>query len=303
MAFQKFKPEVWSQKFMEDLDKTLVFKEDCNHDYEGDAKKPGDAVRIFGLGDVEIGAWHHGKLEKLGDAQEVTGHSILMPINEIRTFNFEVGDDLDKAQAMGGSGLMGKFTTKAKDNVADVIDQFIAKLHIEKYDATNKATTASVQQAFPSAPAQITANPSGTNYILDVIDNAYLKLLENNVSRNTKVTLTAPPWFIMMLKRAYVELDTDNSEMLKNGRVGRYGGIILKESNNVAHYTETVSSADKDVYHIQLKTDEALAFVNPYTHMEGYRPDLTFIDCVKGYTLFDGMVVAPKQIIDLNVYK
>jgi hypothetical protein len=287
MAFQKFKPEVWSQKFMEDLDKTLVFKEDCNHTYEGDAKKPGDAVRIFGLGDVEIGAWHHGKLEQLATAQEVTGHSILMPINEIRTFNFEVGDDLDKAQAMGGSGLMGKFTTKAKDNVADVIDQFIAGLHVGNCDLANA-----------SAPAQLTAQT-----ILDAIDEAYLKLLENNVSRNTKVTLTAPPWFIMMLKRAYVELDTDNSAMLKNGRVGRYGGITLKESNNVFHRAETVSGASKDVYHIQLKTDEAIAFVNPYTHMEGYRPDLTFIDCVKGYTLFDGMVVAPKQVIDLNVYK
>ena len=286
MAFQKFKPEVWSQKFMEDLDKTLVFKEDCNHTYEGDAKKPGDAVRIFGLGDVEIGAWHHGKLEQLSTAQEVTGHSILMPINEIRTFNFEVGDDLDKAQAMGGSGLMGKFTTKAKDNVADVIDQFIAGLHVGE-----------CEKAFTSDVA-IDSNPSNASatYILDAIDEAYLKLLENNVSRITKVTLTAPPWFIMMLKRAYVELDTDNSAMLANGRVGRYGGITLKESNNV--YTDASGHS-----HIQLKTDEAIAFVNPYTHMEGYRPDLTFIDCVKGYTLFDGMVVAPKQVIDLNVYK
>lgn len=285
MAFEKFKPEVWSQKFMEDLDKTLVFKEDCNHSYEGDAKKPGDAVRIFGLGDVNIGAWHHGKLEQLSTAQQVTGHSILMPINEIRTFNFEVGDDLDKAQAQGGSGLMGKFTTKAKDNVADVIDQFIAGLHVGECD------TAFVNDT------QIEADPNGSNkYILDAIDEAYLKLLENNVSRNTKVTLTAPPWFIMMLKRAYVELDTDNSAMLANGRVGRYGGITLKESNNV--YKDA-----NNHYHIQLKTDEAIAFVNPYTHMEGYRPDLTFIDCVKGYTLFDGMVVAPKQVIDLNVYK
>lgn len=283
MAFQKFKPEVWSQKFMEDLDKTLVFKEDCNHSYEGDAKKPGDAVRIFGLGDVKIGAWHHGKLETLSPAQEVTGHSILMPINELRTFNFEVGDDLDKAQAMGGSGLMGKFTTKAKDNVADEIDQFIAKLHVGNCD-----------NGLAAGNTQVTKNN-----ILDAIDEAYLKLLENNVSRNTKVTLTAPPWFIMMLKRAYVELDTDNSAMLKNGRVGRYGGIILKESNNVYHATES----GHDVFHIQVKTDEAIAFVNPYTHMEGYRPDLTFIDCVKGYTLFDGMVVAPKQVVDLTVYK
>ena len=283
MAFQKFKPEVWSSKFMEDLDKTLVFKENCNHTYEGDAKKPGDGVRILGLGDVNIGAWHHGKLETLSTAQEVTGHSIYMPINEIRHFNFEVGDDLDKAQAQGGSGLMAKFTSKAKDGMADEIDQFIAGLHVGNCDLAS------------STPTAITALN-----ILDAIDNAYLKLLENNVSRSTKVTLTAPPWFIMFLKRAYVELDTDNSAMLANGRVGRYGGIILKESNNVFHQTDANSH---DVYHIQLKTDEAIAFVNPYTHMEGYRPDDYFKDCVKGYTLFDGMLIAPKQCVNLNVYK
>ena len=286
MAFQKFKPEVWSQKFMEDLDKTLVFKENCNHSYEGDAKKPGDAIRILGLGDVKIDAWHNGKLGQLSTPQEVTGHSIVMPINEIRYFNFEVGSDLDEAQAQGGSGLMGKFNTKAKDKMADEIDQFIAGLHVGNCD-----------KAFVN-DAQITADPTDTTktYILDAIDDAYLKLLENNVSRSTKVTLTAPPWFIMMLKRAYVELDTDNSAMLANGRVGRYGGITLKESNNV--FVDSNSHS-----HIQLKTDEALAFVNPYTHMEGYRPDDFFKDCVKGYTLFDGMVIAPKQVIDLNVYK
>ncbi len=287
MSFQKFKPEVWSAKFLEDLDKKLVFKEDCNHSYEGDARKPGDGVRILGLGDVEIKAWHDGKLHKLSDPQEVSGNSIYMPINEIRYFHFFV-DDLDKRQAQGGSGLMGKYMSKAKDRMAEEIDTFIANMHVGKCDT-----------AFQNA-TQISADGgNSTMAILDVIDAAYLKLLERNVSRDTKVTLTAPPWFIMMLKRAYVELDTDNSAMIANGRVGRYGGITLKESNNVAHATES----GNDVYHIQLKTDEALAFVNPYTHQEGYRPDDAFEDCVKGYTLFDGMVVQPHQIIDLNVYK
>lgn len=285
MAFQKFKPEVWSAKFMDDLDKTLVFKENCNHAYEGDARKPGDGVRILGLGDVQINAWHNGQLGSVGTAQEVTGNSIYMPINEIRYFNFEVGDDLDKAQAQGGSGLMARFQSKAKDGVADEIDQFIAGLHVGE-----------CQKAYNSDQLISVQGGSGAVAILDAIDTAYLKLLENNVSRSTKVTLTAPPWFIMMLKRAYVELDTDNSAMLANGRVGRYGGIILKESNNV--YKDA-----SDHYHIQLKTDEAIAFVNPYTHMEGYRPDEYFKDCVKGYTLFDGKVVQPKQVIDLNVYK
>ena len=287
MSFQKFKPEVWSAKFMEDLDKTLVFKENCNHSYEGDARKVGDSIRIFGLGDVPIGAWHNGKLNELDAPDEISGNSIVMPINEVRYFHFYV-DDLDKAQALGGRGMMGKYETKAKDNMAEDIDSFIAKMHV------GVAT-----QAY-NTPVQLTVDGTGTTTaILDAIDNAYLTLLERNVSRNTKVTLTAAPWFIMMLKRAYVELDTDNSAMIANGRVGRYGGIQLKESNNCYHATES----GNDVYHFQLKTDDALAFVNPYTHMEGYRPDRAFKDCVKGYTIFDGKVIQPKQVIDLNVYK
>lgn len=296
MSFQKFKPEVWAAKFMEDLDMKLVFKENCNHSYEGDARKPGDGVRILGLGDVEIKAWHDGKLHKLSDPQEISGNSIYMPINEIRYFHFFV-DDLDKRQAQGGSGLMGKYMSKAKDRMAEHIDTFIANMHVDKVPVAFETETGGVKTP---TPVQLSADGSGgTTAILDAIDEAYLHLLDNNVSRDTNVTLTAPPWFIMMLKRAYVELDTDNSAMLKNGRVGRYGGITLKESNDVAHRDES----GNDVYHIQLKTDEALAFVNPYTHQEGYRPDDAFEDCVKGYTLFDGMVVAPKQIIDLNVYK
>lgn len=287
MSFQKFKPEVWSEKFMEDLDMKLVFKENCNHSYEGDARKPGDGVRILGLGEVPIYGWHDGKLHQLPDADEVSGNSVYMPINEIRYFHYVVGD-LDQEQAKGGKGLISKYQSKAKDKMAEEIDSFIAKMHVGNCETAYQAGT------------QITFDGgNSTTAILDAIDTAYLKLLEANVSRDTKVTLTAPPWFIMMLKRAYVELDTNNSAMLKNGRVGRYGGIELKESNNVYHATES----SHDVYHIQLKTDEALAFVNPYTHSEGYRPDKFFEDCVKGYTLFDGMVVAPKQVIDLNVYK
>lgn len=288
MSFQKFKGEVWSEKFQEDLDKTLVFKENTNHTYEGDARKEGDSVRIFKLGDVPIGAWHNGKLGQLPNPDDISGSSFLMPINEINYFNFFM-DDLDKEQAKGGKGLLAKYTTKAKDNMADIIDQFIAKLHLGE-----------TPLAFSTA-VNVTANGSGgTTAILDAIDTAYLKLLENNVSRSTKVTLTLPPALVMMLKRAYVELDTDNSAMIANGRVGRYGGIILKESNNCAYSDTEVSN--KRVYHCQLKTDNAIAFVNPYTHMEGYRPDDYFKDCVKGYTLYDGKVVAPKECVDFNVY-
>lgn len=278
MSFQNFIPEAWSAKFMDDLERKLVFKENCNHSYEGDAKQVGDGVRILGLGDVSTYEWVDGKLHELPAAEDVSGSTMYMPINHIRYYNFKVGD-LDKAQAQGGNGLLAKYMDKASTAVASAMDTFIAGMHVGKVEAT------AVQQATAET-------------VLDIIDAAYLQLLQNDVSRDTTVTMTVPPWMTMVLKRAYVELDTDNSEMMKNGRVGRYGGIIIKESNNVYHADED----GHDVYHIQVKTNGALAFVNPHTHSEGYRPDNTFEDCVKGYSLFDGMPVAPKQCIDLRVY-
>ena len=179
MSFQKFKGEVWSEKFQDDLEKTLVFKENTNHTYEGDAKKEGDSVRIFRLGDVPIGAWHNGKLGQLPNPDDISGSSFLMPINEINYFNFFM-DDLDKEQAKGGSGLLAKYTTKAKDNMADIINQFIASLHLNK-----------VEVAYSTVPKVSADGSNGSaTPILDAIDTAYLKLLNNNVSRSTKVTLT-----------------------------------------------------------------------------------------------------------------
>ena len=178
--------------------------------------------------------------------------------------------------------------TQVKYAVANKQDAFIGAL----------VSDPAVVPAYSTPPTVVAGTASaGEANILDAIDAALLKLLENDVRRTTEITLTAPPKFISILKRAYVELDTDNSEMMRNGRVGRYAGITIKESNNC--YKTGV--ANSKVTHIQVKTNNAIAFVKPYLHLESYRPDGYFEDAVKGYSLYDGKVVRPKEIIDLNV--
>ena len=287
MALEKFIPEIWAKQFDKELERQLVFYENTNHKYEGIAKNPGDTVKILGLGMPTLTSYSDGKLHAVPTPEAIQDLSQTMPIRQIEEFAFYV-DDLEKRQAEGGAGLLGEYMNQVKYLVANKQDAYIAGL---------VADTA-VAKAYNTAPT-VVAGTAGSNEanILDAIDVALLKLLENDIQRTTEITLTAPPAFIQMLKKAYVELDTNNSEMMKNGRVGRYAGITIKESNNCLK----TGNANSKITHIQVKTNNAIAFVKPYLHLESYRPDGYFQDAVKGYSLYDGKVVRPKEIIDLNV--
>ena len=289
MALEKFIPEIWAKQFDKELERQLVFYENTNHKYEGQAKQPGDTIKILGLGSPTLTSYTDGKLHAVPTPEAIEDLSQTMPIRHIEEFAFYV-DDLEKRQAEGGSGLLGEYMSQVKYAVANKQDAFIASLVAD--NNVKKANTAGSEPTVVAGTAG-----AGEVNILDAIDEALLKLLENDVQRTSEITLTAPPAFVQMLKRAYVELDTNNSEMMANGRVGKYGGIIIKESNNVYK----TGAANSKVTHIQLKTNNAIAFVKPYLHLESYRPQGYFQDAVKGYSLYDGKVVKPKEIINLNV--
>jgi len=279
MSFQNFIPTVWAEGINRELERAHVFVADCNKQYEGEVKKQGDSVRILGVGKPTISATTSKDI-KLGDAETVEDTAVTMPIKQIRYFNYKV-DDIDKRQAV--DGIMEALSKETSEGLADEMDKYVADLA--------KADEAVLHT---EAPTQITkAN------VIETIDEALVRLYANDVKPTSKITLTVPPWFYMILKQRYVDLDTDNSDMLKNGKVGRYGNVIVKMSNNVSSATQSGHDASL----IQLKTDRAIAFANPMTHVEPYRPEKSFSDAVKGFVLFDGKIVRPKEMIVLNCYK
>ena len=54
MAYQNFIPDVWSTAINRELERSLVYAEGCNRQYEGEVKKMGDTVRILGVGKPTI---------------------------------------------------------------------------------------------------------------------------------------------------------------------------------------------------------------------------------------------------------
>ena len=97
----------------------------------------------------------------------------------------------------------------------------------------------------------------------------------------------------MTLKQAYTALDTDNSKMLENGKVGKYGNVTIRMSNNIQQDTN-----GNDL--VMVRTNKAIAFAKPMIHSEPYRPEKRFSDAVKGFVLYDAKIVRPKEMIVLN---
>ncbi len=277
MAYSNFIPSVWSESINRELERACVFAEDCNRQYEGDVSKKGDSVHILGVGKPTIKSLARENASgEIEPAEEVNDTSVILSINQIRYFNYKVGD-IDKAQAVGG--LMDALSEETSEGLANEIDKYIGAMALDSDVST-----------LTSAPTMITKDN-----VLSVLDDAIEKLQENDVNMANGVVVTVSPRFYKLFKQAYISNDTSNSKMLENGKVAMYGNVVVKLSNNVA---KTDSGATDN---IMIRTKRAIAFVNPLTHTEAYRPENSFADAVKGYALFDGKVVRPKEIININV--
>lgn len=283
MSYQNFIPTVWNEQIDRELERLCVFAEDCNRKYEGEVKDKGESVKILGVGKPTIRSI--AKADRNNDieaAETIEDTSIIMVIDQIRYFNYKVGD-IDKAQAVGG--VMDALQEETSEGLANEVDTYIANLAKEKQAVKLYATAKKVVVTKEEA--------DGERNVLRVLDDAAKVLYKNDVKTSTPIIATVDVDFYMAFREAYGDKDTDNSKILKNGKVAMYGNITIKMSNNVAK--------DGDTSLIQVKTKRAIAYAKPLTHTEPYRPENGFADAVKGFILFGAKIVRPKEMVVANV--
>ncbi len=283
MAYENFIPSVWNEGIERELERMCVFVEDCNRKFEGSVKKKGESVTILGVGKPTIKSLSKANKNNDIDApEEIEDTSTIMYINQIRYFNYMVGD-IDKAQSVGG--IMDALEQETSEGLADEVDRYISGFAVDS----------SVTALYGTAPVKAVSGTAGAGEknVLHILDEAVQKLYEHDVKTSATIVVTVSPRFYTLFKRAYINKDTNNSEIMKNGRVGKYGNVIVKMSNNV--YVKD------GVDNIMIRTQRAIAYANPLTHSEPYRPEKKFADAVKGFILFDAKVVRPKEVININV--
>lgn len=283
MAYQNFIPTVWNEAIDRELERLCVFAEDCNRKYEGKVKEKGESVKILGVGKPTIKSIaFKDKNKDIDDAEEIEDTSIIMQINQIRYFNYKVGD-IDKAQAVGG--VMEALQAETSEGLANEVDTYIAGM-AKKEEAVKLYTTA----------PKCVAGTAGTGEInvLKALRDARKYLTKNDVKQNTKIVATVDADFEDLFVEAYTDKNTNNSDNLKNGAIGMYHKMLIKSSNNVA----TDKSGNSL---IMVRTQRAIAYVKALTHTEAYRPEKGFADAVKGFILFDAKIVRPKEMVVINV--
>ena len=277
MAYSNFIPSVWAETINRELERQCVFAGDCNRIYEGEISRKGDSVHILGVGKPTIKSIERANASgEIDAAEEIEDTSTILTVNQIRYFNYKVGD-IDKAQTVGG--LMDALSKETSEGLANEMDRYIANMALDQ----------TVEKLTSEDTLITSAN------VLSTLDDAIEKLQENDVNFSGGVVITVSPRFYKLFKQAYIGKDTDNSAMLENGKVAMYGNVTVKLSNNVAKSNSGATD------NIMIRTKRAIAFVNPLTHTEAYRPEKSFADAVKGFALFDGKVVRPKEIININV--
>ncbi len=298
MSYANFIPQHWRGHIERGLNRLCVYAEDCNRNYEGDVKRCGDTVHILGTGKPTI----HTLAREAADGniqgpEIVEGTDTILLIDQIRYFNFKVGD-IDKQLAV--DGVMETLTDEATEGLADKVDQHLSKMQLNVTSHTEKNEDGEDVEIITAASvvdgvAEVSELALTKDNVLDLLDRGREKLLEHNVKSVTEIVVVLPPRVETCFRRAYMTEDTNNHEEMKHGKIAKYANLTIKVSNNVPMV------AEEGIYHIQMKTKRAIAYAQPLRHVEAYRPEDSFADAVKGFILFGAKIVRKKEIVNLKV--
>ena len=281
MSIQNFIPTIWSARLLNHLDKSHVYLNLLNRDYEGEIKNFGDTVKINQVGDVSIKDYTKGT--DIDAPEDITGEQQELKIDQAKYFNFAV-DDVDNAQT--NPKLMDKAMQRAAYAMNDVVDAFAANLlainvHADNAIGTNEA---------PIVPTKADAY----DYLVD-LDT---KLTEANVAKMGRWGVIPAFYHGLLLKDdRFVGNGTDyNQAILEGGEVGKAAGFTVYVSNNVPH-TEGAK------YKVIAGTTEAGSYAEQILNTEAYRPEKRFSDAVKGLHTYGAKVLQSKCIAVLTCNK
>ncbi len=266
MAITNFIPTIWSQTLFEELQNNYVGVKLSSREFEGEIKSQGDRVKINGLGPVNV--FDYTKNANMPDPQVLSDTTRTLVIDQAKGFNFYI-DSIDDVQS--SPKLIQGAMKRAADALSDEADKYIYSLYDEEV-------------------TEIVAPDLTRDNIINALSLVRRQLMENNVPNSAKISLEIPPAIEQVLVSANVLTDTNNSEVLSRGYVGKMLGFDIYVTNNI-------QMSDDGLYRCIARTERAIAFAEQINSIKPYVPERRNGTAVKGLHLYGAKIVYPKEMV------
>ena len=277
MAVANFKKQVWSSKIQHQLETITSLKDHCDFQFEGEVKQ-AERIKILGVVRPTIRTYVPGTALVREGAND---NAQYMDIDQFRYFDFEV-DDVEKAQSQ--KGLIEALSKEATLGLSEEADAYVASLVVADKANLNSAASTDIS----------TVTDGG----ISLIESGFATLYGNNCKPSDTFHLEITPEWYTILRPEIITLDTNNSEIIKKGYVGKYGNALISIENMLG----TWNDGTRNTKLAMLRTNKAIAFAGQIDKVEAYRPQDAFSDAIKGLYVFGSKIVRPEQIYLFPIY-
>lgn len=277
MAVANFKQTVWAKKIQTQLDTITSLKNHCDFEYEGEIKY-AERVKILGVVRPTVRTYVPGT-----DLIRESGkdNSQFMDIDQFRYYDFDV-DDVEKVQSKPGK--IEKLTEEGNKALSEEADKYVASLVAKEKANLSSASSTDISGV--------------TDGGISLIEGGFKTLYKNNCKVTDNYFLEIDPEWYTILRPEIITLDTDNSDLIKKGFVGKYGNALISIENLLA----TWNDGTRDCILCMLRTSKAIAFAGQLEKVEAFRPQNGFSDAVKALYVFGAKIVRPEQIYLFPIY-
>jgi hypothetical protein len=270
MTLNQMIPEVWSNRILARLEKSLVYAQPGTtmQDHSGEVSAYGDVLHFHGLSDVSL--IDYQKNVTTLNYELLEDDRVSLVVDQSKAFATAV-DDIDKAQQH--PKVLDRIAGRASYLLAETADRHVASRYTE------------------AAPENVTAASAFDS------SNIYSKFVELSVEMSEKDIpaegryAVIPPAVVGMLQQNPSFLEAQR-EVVLNAEVGMVAGIRLLASNNVP--------LAAGVYSILAGVSEAIGFAQQISSVEGIRLEGSFADGLRGLHLYGSKVLRPDRLFVLE---
>lgn len=276
MATTAFIPKIWDARILENLNKTLVYANLCNRDYEGEITAAGDTVHINKLNGLTVKKYS-GTIE----SEDLNGETLDLVIDQKNYFSFKV-PDIERIQAK--PEMVDAAMREAAYALSDEADKTVAALYKEA--GTNIGSDSD------------SVKIGTTKKAYDALIDMGVALTENNVPTMGRF-IVVPAWFEGLLRsddRLISTGDASAEAARINGYLGRVAGFDVFVSNNVPN-------TSSKLYKITAGNNTAMSYAQQVLNTEALRDPASFSDLVRGLMVYGAKVVQPNALVCMTADK